>query len=144
MKFSDKEVEFLIRALVSNYAEDERDFDPQDITDHGMAHQVLGELMATDQYRKGHQHYRQANKERCSGEAITKKLFMGSGNYSIVAKNKLHRRLEFAISELGALEQNGGMGTEFDIEMDKECRENIKNVIGDMMVAFGLTVEDLK
>ena len=79
-----------------------------------------------------------ARETRYRKEKLNEKLFMGAGNRSIVLKNELHRRLEYATSQLSAIEQNGGMGHPFDERMDKECRQNIKDVIDDIIVAFNI------
>jgi hypothetical protein len=76
-------------------------------------------------------------------ERIKDTLFMGAGYHSVVQMNNLHKRLEFACSELGGLQQNGGMGTEFDEQMDFSCKDNIKSVLKDMILSFNLTPEDL-
>ena len=141
LEFSEQEIKFLMRALVNNHAEDYGDFDSRNIADHGIAGLLIGKLI----HAKGAwEAYTNARKEKYLKEPISEKLFMGTGNVSIVRKNQLHKRLEFAISELGGLEQNGGMGTEFDTEMDIEGRQNIISVIKDMLVAFNLKTEDIK
>lgn len=69
---------------------------------------------------------------------------MGAGWHSIVNRNKLIKRIVFATSILGGMQQNGGMGTEFDDAADKEDRQSIKEIALDVLTAFGLTIEDLK
>lgn len=72
-----------------------------------------------------------------------KKLFLGSGPYSLVDINNLHKRLNFAISELGGEQQNGGMGHEYDEQSGKEAEQNIKDVLRDIIHAFGYEPGDL-
>lgn len=139
--FSEKEISFLMRTLANNYAEDYEDFDPCNIGDTGTAGLLIGKLI----HAKGaYKAFTEARKEKYLKEPINEKLFMGTGNVSIVKANRLHKRLRFAFSELGGMEQNGGMGTEFDVEADIESAQNIKDVIKDMLVAFNLKPEDLK
>lgn len=132
---SDKEIEFLIRALVKNYAEEQSDFKENDIADYGISNLLIGKLVSRSNKNDCYDLARQA---RYIENKLDKKLFMGCGNVSTVRKNDLHCRLEFAVSCLSAIEQNGGMGTEFDEAMDKECRQGIADVIDDMKIAFGI------
>jgi hypothetical protein len=138
---SEDEIRFLMKVLVNNYAEDYEDFDPKNIGDRGTAGFLIGKFI----HAKGaYKTYIEVKKERYLREPINEKLFMGTGNVSLVKANKLHKRLQFAISELSGMEQNGGMGTEFDVEADIQSSNNIKDVIRDMLVAFNLKPEDLK
>jgi hypothetical protein len=143
IELSDKEILFLIRVLVNNYAEDERDFDPEDIITSGTAGFLIGKLDRTgipgirDAYSAAHQ-------ERCLPTPTQELLFMGAGNKSTIKKNKLHRRLEFAVAQQSMMNQNGGQGTQFSEEADKFGTQAIKAVITDILVAFGLSVDDLK
>jgi len=70
-------------------------------------------------------------------------LFMGNGWHSIVNRNKVIKRIILATSALSGIEQNGGMGTEFDEVSDKKDRQTIKEVALDILTALGLTIEDL-
>jgi hypothetical protein len=141
IKLTDEQISFLIRAVVNSYAEDIIDHKSNDITDFGTNREVLGILIANRHLRDV---YSQARKDNSMKDSLGKKLFMGCGWCSIVDKNKLHRRLEFAVSQLGGIEQNGGMGTEFDENAQREMEEDIKGVIRDMLMAFDLKPEDLK
>lgn len=142
IELSDKEAEFLMRVLVSNHAEDEKDFD-QDIIDCGTGSLLIGKLCQAD-----FKMYNIFNKARTSRygdkERIKDYLFMGNGWHSIVNRNKLIKRIVLATSALGGMEQNGGMGTEFNDESDKQDRQTIKEVALDVLTALGLTVDDLK
>lgn len=70
-------------------------------------------------------------------------LFMGAGTHSLNECNMLHRRLNYAFSELSGRQQNGGMGTQFDENFDKQAQNNIKDVLYDIIHAFGYEPEDL-
>jgi len=132
---TEEEVKFLIRALVSNYASDERDFDMTNIADSGVESVILGKLLSS---RDLMDTYDEARKEQTLKEPLNKRLFLGAGNHSIVFLNKLHKRLTYAAHELGGMEQNGGMGTEFDEAFQEDGEKNIKLVINDILIAFGL------
>lgn len=142
MNFSEQELNFLIRAVVKNYAEDFEDFETPDITDIGVVGTLIPKLIWN--HKNGYNIFLKSRKEKTLNKPIKEKLFMGSGYHSTVRKNNLHKRLEFAIHELGGMEQNGGMGTSFDEVFDAEGKQNIKEVVQDIMIAFGLTIEDLK
>jgi hypothetical protein len=132
-----------MRALVNNYASDNQDFDSTDIGDGGTGALLIGKLVQAD--FKLHKTYSQArNQKWADSEKVKDYLFMGAGWHSIVAKNKLHRRIDCAVSALGGMQQNGGMGTEFNEEYDKKDRQTLKDVALDVLTALGLTVDDLK
>lgn len=142
IELSDKEAEFLMRALCNNYAEDDQDFDQNDICDRGICNQLIGKFI----YRNNlYDLYHQIMNEKYSAkDPINKYLFLGAGWHSLVDKNKLYKRLEYAINHLGGKQQNGGMGTEFDEESDKQDKQALKEVMLDVLTAFGLTMDDLK
>lgn len=142
VELSDKEVEFLIRALCSNYAERESDFD-EDITSGGITADLIGKLVSAAG-DKGRAYYFAAKRDRCSNVPINKKLFMGAGWRSSVDAATLHKRLRFAMLQLSALEQNGGMGCPFDSLLHYDCIQDIKKVVKDILIAFGLQPDDLK
>ena len=79
-------------------------------------------------------------------EPINQELFLGNGVFSKLAANNLHKRLAFAISELNSIQQNGIMGAEFYQEDSDKSKENIINVIKDIIVAFDLdlTIKDFE
>ncbi len=136
MKFEldDKQIEFLIRTLMCSYGEREGDFDKKNICDRGL----MGELLAIFDRRCSIESFQDACNQRTLEVPIRQKLFMGAGWCSQVNANQLHRRLQYAVHELGALEQNGGQGTEFDEKMEQECRQNIKDVLEDIRFAFDI------
>ncbi len=143
LELSDKEAEFLMRALVNNHAEDNQDFDNSDIGDRGVCSLLIGKLVQAD--RKMYEAYNQARKLKWSeNQRVKDYLFMGAGWHSIVSRNKLHRRIDIAVSALGGIQQNGGMGTEFNEESDKQDQQTLREVAQDVLTAFGLTVDDLK
>ena len=139
---SDKEAEFLLRALINNYAEDYQDFE-QNISDTGICGLLIGKFISKNYNLMSS--FRRAREDKFGEkERIKNLLFMGTGWHSIIMKNKLHKRLEFAVGQLGGIQQNGGMGTEFDEELDVQAKQDIKFVLQDMLIAFGLTPDDLK
>src|SRR5580765_3081407 len=100
VELSKDEVSFLIRTLVMNYAENEEDFDPSNIACSN-ERSPIGKLLFTSQAE-----YSKAKSERHLEERLPpRKLFLGSGWHSIVHVNRLHKRLQFAVSELGGNQQ---------------------------------------
>ena len=63
-------------------------------------------------------------------------IFMGAGGYSVALCNLLHARLDYALSELSGMQQNGGMGSEFDEASDINAKRIIHEVIDDIKVAL--------
>jgi hypothetical protein len=143
LDLTDNEAKCLIKALVLNYADTHDDFSPTDIGEcNQIKENLLGELISKS---SNYDFYRDTKDNRFSRkDPIRKKLFMGAGHHSIVQKNGLHQRLEFACYELSGLEQNGGQGTEFDQQMNDECILNIKDVIKDIAYALNMSVGDIK
>jgi hypothetical protein len=141
LELDDKEAEFLMRALVHNHAEDNQDFE-SNIGDTGMCGLLIGKLCREPKMITA---FRDARKSKFTfKDRITDYLFMGNGWHSLVKKNELHKRIEHAAGILGGLQQNGGMGTEFDEESDKQDKQALKEIALDVLTAFGLTIEDLK
>ena len=143
IELTDEQLDFLIRALVCNYGHQETDFKQGNIGDRGMGDLILGKLLALT---GAYDDWQKACKERYLKTSINKNgpISLGGGWYSLLGINACHKRLAFAFSELGGLQQNGGMGTEFDEKMDQECRKNIKEVLRELIRAFGMRVEDLR
>jgi hypothetical protein len=137
---NEREIEYLIRIINNNYGEKELDFD-KDITSRGIGNSLVGKLICSSN-DKNYRLYEAAREHLTQDNQINKKLFMGTGWHSRILCNLLHKRLSFAFSELSAKQQNGGMGYEFDHDMNKKCEESIKNVIKDIMFAFDLSVKD--
>lgn len=133
---------FLIRALECNCAEEESDFDPKDLSDRGPGGLIIGQLVS-----KGGKElmdvYYEARKNRIVKEPINKKLFMGVGYHSLCLLNQYHKALNYASYVLGGMEQNGGMGTEFDEQSEKEDDKKLKNILKDIVYAFGYSPQDL-
>lgn len=142
IELDDRQAEFLMRALLLNYAEDNQDFE-SDISDRGVGSFIIGKLCQAD-FKMYDVYNTVRDLKRQEKNRINDYLFMGAGWHSLVAKNKLHRRIDQAVSALGGMQQNGGMGTEFDEESDKKDKQTLKEVALDVLTAFGLTVDDLK
>lgn len=138
---TDDQCKYLIRLLVSNYADQLSDFSPNDIGDVGTKGLLIGKLAGPN--RSYWEEYCKAKDNRYVSQPLTKPLFMGAGYISTVNLNQLHIKLASAASNLSAIEQNGGQGTEFDDVMDKECTTNIKQALKDIIAAFGYKPEDL-
>ncbi len=142
IELSDREAEFLMRVLVSNHAEDVQDFE-QDISDGGVSSLLIGKLVQAD--RKMYEAFNKARQSRFGDkERIKDYLFMGSGWHSLVNRNKVIKRIVLAGSILSGMQQNGGMGTEFNEESDKQDKQSLKEIAIDVLTALGLTVDDLK
>lgn len=143
IELTDKEVEFLMRVLLNNYAEEQQDFEQDNISDIGISAFLIGKLVAgKSNLRK--LFYQIKDERFLVQDRITQYLFMGAGWHSLVAANNLHKRIRQAIYILGGMQQNGGMGTEFDEESEKQDKQSLKEIALDVLTAFGLTVEDLK
>jgi hypothetical protein len=141
LELTDKQAVFLIKTLVQNYAEDAEDFDPpENIGASSTGGFIIGKLCR----EIGYEAYTKSRKERYLENPVNKKLFMGAGYHSKLLMNQLHRRLSFAFAQLSGLQQNGGMGYEFDDTFDKRGNQDIKDVLKDLLIAFNLTAEDLK
>lgn len=137
---SDQEIEYLLRVLVLNYADREEDIQPDILNPPKIRESLLSKLLNDNNFYL----YPSIHKEQFSAkDSINLKLFMGTGWHSVVEANKLHKRLEFAISQLGGEQQNGGMGTEYDEQSAKVADEDIKSVLRDIIFAFGYKPEDL-
>ena len=63
-------------------------------------------------------------------------IFLGSGSWSENLVDKLHARLDYAISMLGGQQQNGGMGTEYSEKEEQETRMSIIEVVKDIKTAL--------
>jgi hypothetical protein len=136
---SDKEIKFLIRVLVQNYAEEMDDFvQGMNLNSDGIASDLLNKVMYEDLNT-----FKKAHKERCIEEPLNEKLFMGSGVHALDLENRLHKRLVFAFIQLSGSQQNGGRG-DFDEEYEKQSSQDIKDVLKDLLVAFDLKPDDLK
>ncbi len=58
-------------------------------------------------------------------------------------QHQYHKSLNYAAYILGGMEQNGGMGTEFDEQSEKEDNQKLKNLLKDIVSAFGYSPQDL-
>lgn len=140
LNLSDNELDFLVRAIVSNYGQLPKDYE-QDIASKGVGEEIIGTIVMLD--RKYKQAYLNAKKESSISEPINQKLFCGAGWVSGIVIAALHKRLMYAVKNLSAMQQNGIMGSEYDKQMEIECRTEIKSVVKDLMFAFDLSVEDI-
>lgn len=70
--------------------------------------------------------------ERC----FEKNIFMGSWPFCQGEVQLLHRKLDKAFYILGGMQQNGGQGTEFDYETDKEDCAAIALILEDINAAL--------
>ncbi len=140
---TEDEEKYLLRSLILNYADNLDDFDREDISKgNNVKENLIGRLIRRSDINR--EFYSKIRRQQYSSkESLKNRLFMGAGYHSLVQKNNLHERLEFAASELCGLQQNGGQGTTFDQEMDKECKDNIKSVLKDIIYAFNIPVEEL-
>ena len=127
-------IEFCLRAVVCSYVE-------QSVTDFDSKGFLIGKLSRILDYDGT---YEAARNQRTLETSIAEPLFMGSGHHSAIECNNLHRRLNFAFSQLSGRQQNGGMGTEFEEEYDKVAKQDIINVVKDIMIGLDVSVEDLQ
>ena len=133
---SKEEIEFIIRALVCSYAEKDSDYKSEELTTSGPAGFLIGKLCCT---RDFHRAYNEARNEKYSQKAsLNKELFLGNGWHSQVDCNNLHKRLEAAFAAYGIIEQNGGMETQFNDKLDRECKKTLLDFVKDILVAFNL------
>lgn len=140
IELSDKEIDFLVRALVCNYGEKETDYE-KDISNSGLSYELIGKFIFAS--NASSDIFYQARREEVCKDKTHKTAFMGHGWLSKIFTNLLHKRLHFAFHQLGMMEQNGGMGTDFDEKMQQECTQNIKDVLNDLIFAFGMTPQNL-
>jgi len=68
---------------------------------------------------------------------IFQQIFLGSGSYSLQQIRTVFFRLDDAFSHLSGMQQNGGMGTEFSEEYQQKNEEEIKDILRDVICAFG-------
>ena len=137
---------FLLKCLFSNYVIEEYN-DLEDPFMSSTSDKVLIMPLMLAAEVDPHTFYEMRKESSCKDVLYPEKtsaLFMGNGASSVYAGYKLHQRLAFAFSELSAEQQNGEMGYTYDEELAQKSKENIKNVLIDIIHAFGLTPEDLK
>lgn len=141
IELTEEQAAFLIRTLECNCAEEESDFDPKMLGDRGPGGLIIGQLVRGGKNLMDV--YYEARKNRIIKEPINKKLFMGAGYHSLCLLNKYHKSLNYAAYILGGMEQNGGMGTEFDDQSEKKDNQKLKNILKDIISAFGYSPQDL-
>jgi len=140
--FSQKELRFLIKALVMTYAEDYYDFDLDHAGGFGVRLDILGKIISQLK-REGREYFNEVSKLSSNKSRFTSYLFMGANKYSTVQMNLLFRRIRFAINEISAMQQMGGMGTNFDQDEYDKAKSNVTLVVLDVMEALGVTPKDV-
>jgi len=63
-------------------------------------------------------------------------IFLGNGEHSVAQKQLLHQQLDHALMLLCGSQQNGGMGSYFDQEVEEESQQEIHNVVADLVMAL--------
>ncbi len=140
IEFNTEEATYLYDALENCYAL----VDTNTTSFHdNIRSRVQGKILS-----KHHEIYERVNdirKHRWHKENVFDKdtLFLGGGLYSMNAVGMLHKRLAYATMILGGKQQNGGQGTEFDEQSDKEDEQLIKTALKDIIAAFGYKPEEL-
>ena len=140
--FTDEEVAYLVRLLVFNYADTQEHYSGNISESNKLSDSILSKCI----YRSysNRELWSELRKERRSSEErLDIKLFMGAGYHSTVQVNELHKRLAYAVYQLGGLQQSGGQGTDPDVDLDDKAERDIKFVLKDIIFAFGYTLEDL-
>lgn len=137
---TNEEINFLYKALDCNYAEIENcNGHFNDSVPEIIKQKLIATFKIDFNFLKNSRQYKYYKNNYFSNN----KLFLGSGIHSVNDVSIAHKRLAYAISNLSAIQQNGGMGTEFNDIMDKECTNNIKEALKDIIKAFGITPEEL-
>jgi hypothetical protein len=133
---------FLLKCLYSNYVEE--DLGSTDLLGYGSTQAVLTAPLIEAAGADRELYYSIRKSRYCKVNEFAKdKLFCGGGHYSSNRIARLHQRLAFAVSCLSGEEQNGGMGTEFNEESSRDANNNIKDVLLDIIRAFGIKPKDL-
>ena len=137
VELTEKEGKFLLKVLEYNYAETEEDFEGKGMdSENPLLKSLDWKLRKFKDYDKDRRFYLE--------ERLTfGMLFCGAGYRTGIACNQMHKRLDYAIMTLSGMQQNGGMGSDFDEESDKQDREDILNVLKDLLIAFGVSAEEL-
>lgn len=141
------EIAYIVRLMELNYADRREDFQSTlDIGAHNPQYDSLTNKLMQVDYKTFTSTVKEVSKEVSSfKENIFKDkvLFLGAGYHSSIRIAQLHKRLQYAVYELGGEQQNGGMGTEYDEQSGKEAAHGIKEALRDIIAAFGLTAKDL-
>ncbi len=142
--FTPKQITFLLKGLYSNYVIEEED--QEDPFGGTRSPDLLTMPLMLAAGLDPHSFYEIRNQKYCKDILYpdnTKPIFLGAGNFSVRDAAMLHQRLSFALSELSGEQQNGGMGTEYNKQSGKEAEQNIKDVLRDLIHAFGYSAADL-
>ncbi len=74
--------------------------------------------------------------EEPDNHAFKDPIFMGGGAYSVRDCGLLLGKVNQALSLLSGMQQNGGMGTAFDEDEDREGAERIEAIVRDVAMAL--------
>lgn len=145
IELTEKEQNYLIRVLEQNYADLYEDYEGGKY--HGfnnsIKHQLYLKLFGRVPYELSesiHKDGRIAHKTTGQKSGV---LSMGNGYYSTMRINELHKRLNYASMVLSGQQQNGGQGTEFNEESDRQDQESLQDVMKDFLISFGVSPEEL-
>ena len=142
---TDEQCEYLMRVLLNNYGSVHEDY--AKYTSYNEPSDYLVGLLVSKNRKLRDSYNKIKNlkfKMKDMKDSLNQKLFCGAGFLSTLMINDLHKRLEYAVGMLSGMQQNGGMGTEFDKDFNKEANQALINFIKDMMFAFDVSSEDLK
>jgi len=136
--FTEEELTFLVKALVQNYADDKSDMDK----DHeSMSQRMLMKIFMSADINTA---WSEARSSQYNDKPSTNGcVFMGSPD-AIGNMNMIHRRLAYAFMMSSGMQQNGGMGTDFDDEWDTKAKDALASVVKDVMTALGVSMDDLR
>lgn len=136
IELSDKEAEFLVRCLVQNYASIKEDYG-EDISSSGIGEFIIGKLIAADHKLRDTFHHATDEIQK-KENPLNKNIFLGSGFYSKIQINFLHKRLNHAFYVKSGMQQNGSLGALFDEEAYKKDLSTIEEIIQDIKIGLGL------
>ena len=139
---TDEQCDYLMRILINNYGSINEDYANYTSYDEPSNHLI--ELLVSKNIELQKSLHKIRDLKFKMKESLNTKLFCGAGFHSSLMINDLHKRLEYAVCMLSGMQQNGGQGTEFDKNYDKEAKQSLINFIKDMMFAFDVSMDDLK
>lgn len=87
-----------------------------------------------------HAYERKEKYQEIKNLRFTDMIFCGNGEYSQLQCDRLHQRLDYAISELSGDQQNGGMGSDYNYEYHDDSIKERVQVVEDMIIALGLDI----
>lgn len=65
-------------------------------------------------------------------------IFLGGFLHSYENVNKLHARVDYGLSAVAGMDQNGMCGHEFSLDIQTKCEEQLKSVHEDIKTALGI------